>query len=355
MSEVRSNGGYARADAGPGTAFLRAADLQRFVFVMGAVVISLALEVNRADGLSWLFLVLGSAAYVELLVTEGGRLLRSPKSFLGSLGDVRKALGSLTFGVATLVLAARFATLGVAWLGAVLFCLGGAVAVICAYLLPAVLLLKPFQLDRLRRAGGLIFLWPVSLEATGAAASTVSISSHFESSPLAIVALATWGVGLLLYLLLLALLLGQFLSADFALRNLGPSYWVTMGAAALSSLGAALIAIDPQTKVGLGKALAEVAPAAGLLLWFLATALVPLVIALSLARTARRQLLVGAPKELWVAVFPAGVYSLASHTLGVATGTPWLQGVGWIALWFAVGVFLIELGRGVLMRLLPTN
>jgi tellurite resistance protein TehA-like permease len=95
------------------------------------------------------------------------------------------------------------------------------------------------------------------------------------------------------------------------------------------------------------------AKAAGPGLWFLATALLPMVIGITAVRTLRRQRLQGAPKELWVAVFPAGMYALASFTLGTTTGFSWLLPVGRVAIWAAVAVWFIDLGRGVLLRLLP--
>ncbi len=355
MSEVGDAGEVAKGDLQVPQGTPRPADLRRFVYVMGAGLISLALGANGAASLSILFLVLGAAGYLELVASEGARVLRRPKDFLGSVADVRRALGTFAFGVATLVLAARFTTLGLSLLGYALFLLGGVVAAAWALLFPIMVLLKPVEPDRVKRSGGMLLLWPVALEATGVVASTLSISQHLHSPELAIVAVASWVVGVVLYLSLLAILLGRLLSQGLELRDMGPSYWITMGAAALSSLGAALIAREPQTKLRVGGEVARLAPGAGLVFWFLATALLPLVIGLSVARTLGRHRLAGAPKELWVVVFPAAMYSLASHTLGVATRSTWLVGVGRVTLGVAVAVFVIELGRGVLMRLFPTR
>ena len=168
-------------------------------------------------------------------------------------------------------------------------------------------------------------------------------------------AAATWALGLAIYLPLLAALMGGLVLSDIRLRDVGPSYWITMGGSALACLAASLILADPSTVPLVGAGFAAVAGALALWLWFLATALLPVVIGLTLVRSQHRDQLTGAPKELWVVVFPAAMYALASRTLGLSSGHPWLVRLGGAAVWLAVAVFLIEVGRAVLMRLLPAG
>lgn len=305
--------------------------------------------------LSWVFLGLASAGYLELLVVEGIPVLRRPHALLETFGDIRGALGAFPFGVATLVLASRFAGLGYTQLAVGLFVVGGMAALGCVYLVPATLFWRPHQAGRLRRGGGLWLLWPVALLAVSVAASTIARSGGFEPGPLTVLAAAIWALGLAIYLPLLAALMGGLVLSDIRLRDVGPSYWITMGGSALACLAASLILADPSTVPLVGAGFAAVAGALALWLWFLATALLPVVIGLTLVRSQHRDQLTGAPKELWVVVFPAGMYALASRTLGLSSGHPWLVRLGGAAVWLAVAVFLIEVGRAVLMRLLPAG
>ncbi len=332
----------------------RAPALSRFVFVMGAGVISLGLSADGWAQLSDILLVIAAAGYFELWLTEGYKLLWRPRSVLTASSDLRYALGSLTLPVATLVLAGRFSSLGLAPLAVLLFVAGGMLSLGGAYLVPAAVVRGPLSSSRLKTGGGLWLLWPVCLDALSVASSTIAASAHFEAGPLTVLAVATWTLAVLLYLPLLAALGGLLLFTDVGLFDVGPSYWVTMGAAALSALAAALIAGD--TGLGLIGSPADLAGLAlilGLALWFLATSLLPLVMGLSVVRTLRRDRLQGARKELWVAVFPAAMYGLASQVLGRAGDHAWLTEVGRVAVWLGVAVFLIEVGRGVLLRLLP--
>ncbi|MHB1527380.1 MAG: tellurite resistance/C4-dicarboxylate transporter family protein [Candidatus Dormibacteria bacterium] len=324
----------------------------RFAFVMATGVISLALQADGSKVLSLVFLGLAATGYGELLVAEGGLLLRSPRAFARGLIPIQTALGLFAFATGTEVLASRFAILGFEWPGVLLFCIGGLTAISCAYLVPTLIVLQRAKPSRLERAGGLWLLWPVAFFAVAVAASTLSISVHFESPALAVLAPSLWTVGLVLYLPITALLVGRLLLAAVPLRAVGPSYWITMGAAALGALTAALISTDPATRAQL-PAFLPITRAAALGLWFLATALLPMVIGVTVARTLRRDRLGGVQKELWVAAFPAGMYALASLSLAGSTGYAWLLGVGRVAVWAAVAVWVIDLGRGVLLRLLP--
>ncbi len=322
---------------------------------MGTGVISLGLSADGWRLPSLVFLVIAAVGYIELVLVEGRPVVLRPGSLRDSFSSLRGSLGAFTFAVGTLVLASRLVILGQTALAVALFVVGGTAAVGCAYLVPANAMVRHFAAGRLGLGGGLWLLWPVALDATSVAASSISRVGQVAPGPLAVLAAATWTLGLVIYLPLLAALLGRVVLTDVRLRELGPSYWVTMGAAALSCLAAANIAANPATRAFVNPNLATTAAEVALGMWFLATALLPVVCGLSLARTLSRSRLVGSPKELWLPVFPTGMYALASRTLGLTTHVVWLAQVGATAIWLAVAVFLIEVFRGVLLLLVPAE
>ena len=341
------------AAAGEAQSERRAPALGRFVFVMGTGVISLSLSAAGIRPLSFVFLGIAVAGYLELVIIEGLVILRRPRSLLASFATLRASLGAFTFAVGTLVLASSFAQLTAIPLAFALLILGGAAAVALAYLVPVNALWRHFPTGRLGSGGGLWLLWPVALDATSVAASSISATGRFAGGALAVLAVGAWTLGIALYLPLLAALLGRLVLRDVPLREIGPSYWVTMGAAALSCLAAAHIGGNPATRTDLDRGLATMAVEASWLLWFLATALLPVVLGLSIARTRFRSQLVGSPKELWVPVFPAAMYALATRTLGLTTDVRWLAILGGWAVWLGVAVFIVEVFRAVRMLLLP--
>ena len=239
----------------------------RFAFVMGTGVISLALELDRYHLLSLVFLALATAGYLELLLAEGRLLRRGLRAYGREVASTRAALGLFAFAVATEVLASRFTVLGWSWLGVGLFCLGGVVSALLAYLVPALVALRRIQPEPLTHAGGLWLLWPVALFAVAVGASVVSRYAHFEPFAMVVLAPSLWSVGVAVYLPLGVMLVGRLLWAGVTLQEVGPSYWIMMGAAALGALTASLITTDPTTRSQL-PAFLPIASAAGPGLWF---------------------------------------------------------------------------------------
>jgi tellurite resistance protein TehA-like permease len=320
---------------------------------MATGVVSLALRAASVETLSLVFLGLAAAGYVELMVSEGLKLRRARDALLG-LEGVRGRLGLFAFAAGSAVLASRFALLGWGSLGLVLLVIGGVSALLFSYLVPITLAQKREGLQMLDQGGGAWLLWAVSLEAVGIAASELSHSAHFAPATMAALAAGLWGLGLFIYLPLLVLLGGNLIFSRSPLPLVGPSYWVCMGAAAVSVVAGCQIVADPATTRLLPYLRGPVL-AADTWLWALATALIPLLVALLITRWRRRHQFSAVPHEMWVAVFPIGMYSLASSQLGVAVHLPWLVNTGHIAVWFALAAWLVDLGRGVLMRLLPSE
>jgi tellurite resistance protein TehA-like permease len=320
---------------------------------MATGVVSLALRATSVETLSLVFLGLAAAGYVELIVSEGLKLTRARHALKGLEGTSGR-LGLFAFAAGSAVLASRFTLLGVGWLGLVLLVIGGVAALAFSYLVPFTLALRREGLRMLDQGGGAWLLWAVSVEAVGIAASELSHSAHLAPQAMAVLAAGLWGLGLFIYLPLLVLLGGNLLFSRSSLRLVGPSYWVCMGAAAVSVVAGCQIVADPETTRLLPYLRGPVL-AADTWLWALATVLLPLLVALVVTRWRRRHQLSPSPNEVWVAVFPIGMYSLASSQLGEAVHFPWLVDTGHIAVWFALTAWLVDLGRGVLMRLLPTN
>lgn len=317
---------------------------------MAAGILSSGLERAGFQLASLVFLGVGAAAFAELLVSEGWKLARAPAAYRNGLTEVRPALGLLTMGVGTVVLASRLATTSLfgaalALLGTgLLVSLGGAMAV------GALIAGRWRSGPWLDLGGGLWMLWPVALEAASVGISSIAAASRVGYGWLSALSLGFWGLGVVLYLPLAAALVLR-LRRRPSLARVGPSYWIVMGAAALAALGARLLVTDRGTALLFGGGQPPFAPLS-FALFALATLLLPLPLGVTIARMRNRRELVGAPKEYWAAVFPCGMYALTSMTLaGGSVG--WLSPVGVAAVWVAVAAFLADLTRSVWAVLVP--
>jgi tellurite resistance protein TehA-like permease len=111
-----------------------------------------------------------------------------------------------------------------------------------------------------------------------------------------------------------------------------------MGAAAITVLAAAQLLL-----AGTGRATIGTGPVTVLAVafWLLATALIPLLAVVSWRRLRRPAKAPRYHAELWMFVFPAGMYSVASTQLGAAAGSSVLVHVGTAAAWPALAAWAL--------------
>ena len=155
-------------------------------------------------------------------------------------------------------------------------------------------------------------------------------------------AVTAWLAGIALYLVLAVLLVRQLLRGldrvDFT-----PAWWITMGAMAISALAGAQLVLDAPGAPVLRSVL-PVLRAGTLACWIVGTAWLPLLVVLQCKRGSWRY-----DFSLWTAVFPLGMYSMASARMGTALGLPALHAVAGAAVWVAIAAWLATAG-GLLRR-----
>jgi tellurite resistance protein TehA-like permease len=144
---------------------------------------------------------------------------------------------------------------------------------------------------------------------------------------------AMWIFGGFAYLVVGALLARRVARPGFGLADISPDWWIVMGAPAIWC--AAAVAVTGAHPGTAGAAAAVIA-------WGLAS-LMLIVIAAADALRARR-LGVRFTPERWTMVFPLGMYSVASWTLGRSLHAGWMSELGrwWLAValtaWAAVAL-----------------
>lgn len=196
---------------------------------------------------------------------------------------------------------------------------------------------------------GTWYLWAVGTQSLAIAVAGLAAAGPRRSAPAATLALSCWAAGVVIYLTVAALVLARLLCAGPGPPDLTAPYWVAMGAASISVLAAAQIL----KIIHAGPARAVIS-GAGIALWSLATALIPVLAALTTARW-RRAGWRPRPGQAWVAVFPLGMYAAASLTLGAAGRLPLIQWAGEAGLWPAVAAWGPALSAALAVPLRPAR
>jgi hypothetical protein len=128
-----------------------------------------------------------------------------------------------------------------------------------------------------------------------------------------------WGVGIVLYLVLVVIILLRLMVVEVTPEEMGPAYWIAMGATAISVRAAGGILDLPSHLAGFP--VLELHPFAigtSVVLCAFGTWWIPLLVLFGLWRHVVRGYPLAYEPRLWSMVFPLGMYTVASYTLGQA-------------------------------------
>jgi len=224
---------------------------------------------------------------------------------------------------------------------------------LCSYGLPANLMLRQRSGPVAADMDGSWFLWVVGTQ------SLATVTAVFAAEPggeeFAAPAVALWGIGVLLYLMLATLVTLRLLTVPSSPDSLNPSYWIYMGATAITVLAGSTIVVLPGD-IPVVRATASVVAGLTYLLWAFGVWWVPLLVIFGLWRHVVHRVPVRYEAGLWSIVFPLGMYSVASTHFGHAARLPLLVTIGEIDAavagfaWLAAAMAMTAAGVGYLRR-----
>lgn len=319
-----------------------------FAMVMATGI--LAVGAAQQD-LSWLadaLYAVAAAAYVALLVLSAMRLVRYWSLLFADLTGHAKGFAFLTTVAATNVLGGASIVIhgwgdlawGLWWVGVGLW----------------VVLLYPALIATVVRGpatatgvgiNGTWFLLTVSTESI-AVTGALLLPEH-PSDLLAFACLGAFGLGIVLYLIVITLMFQRWALQDLDPVDAGPSAWIAAGAVAITVLAGANLLL-----AGSGSPrLERVAPfIEGMvtLAWATATFWFPLLVAIGVWRHVVRRVPLVYHPAYWSLVFPLAMYGAATHRMIAAVeleGLDWLPevmlGVALVA-WTTTAFGLAQLG-----------
>lgn len=310
---------------------------------MATGIVSRALAQAGARAASALLFGLAAAAYLTLLTATVLKTVHHRTVLRAELRDPAHVFGHFTLVAASGVLATRLAH-GQARVAA--YALLAVAAAVWATLAAAVVGLgRSGGRGLLRQADGAWFLATVGLQAL------VLTLSSVRTGPAALMAaLVLWGAAVLLYGVTLTSVVLRLLRDPPGAAALTPTYWITMGAAAISTLaGAQLLAherLPPHPAQGL-------LDGTVLVLWAWATVLIPPLLGAGVWRHLHQRVPLTYELTLWCIVFPMGMYATATAQLATARRISALTAAERPLVWAAAAVWLAVGARYLAARLRP--
>lgn len=310
-----------------------------FALVMATGIISLGFHLRGFDTVSMVLLVITAAAYAVLVVMLVWRVIRYPRAVLTDLASPHNGFAFFTFVAGTNVLGARLAAEGIGTLPAVLLGVSFAAWLFLGYAIPALVVGKHPGDDLLRGLNGTWFVWPVASQSVAVMAAGLQQTAGGMADALSILAILSWGIGIMLYGIIGTALVIRILTRGIPPEQWGPPYWVMMGAGAISVLaGSRIVEMDATPMVEVMRA--PVA-AAAVVFWAFCTWLIPALFGIGYWR----HFMCGVPLRyepgFWSMIFPLGMYSVAGIYLGRADELPLVGWIGGHFLWIALTAWLI--------------
>ena len=296
-----------------------------FAMVMATGIISVGASQLHIDWLADLLYVIAAGAYVVLAVLLALRIVRYWDRFAADVTAHAKGFAFLTAVAATNVLAAASIVVH-GWfdLGWVLWWTANVLWVVFAYTTLIAVVLKTDKPGLAAGINGTWFLLTVSTESVAVVAALELTRS--DNDLLAFTALAAFGLGLVLYLIVMTMVVLRWTFEPLDPTEADPPAWIAAGAVAITVLaGSNLLLAAPKSP-----RLERVAPfieGVVTLAWATATFWFPLMIAIGVWRHLIRHLPLRYHPSYWALVFPLGMYGAATYRMRAATH---LDALGWL-------------------------
>jgi tellurite resistance protein TehA-like permease len=325
-----------------------------FAWVMASGIVSVGTDLLGYRVLSEVVLGVTVAAFCGLVLAYVARAVWFAPFVRRSLVDPSVAMAYFTFVAGADVLAVRLTMAGHPGLAAALGAAAGLAWLGLNYGLPWSIVARAHR-PVLREFNGTWFIWVVGTQSLAIVAAGLVPHAHGVGlrQGLAEVSVCLWGIGIVLYLSLVVIILLRLMVVEVTPGEMGPAYWITMGATAISVRAAAGI-LMLHDHVG-AFPVAELRPfllGMSVVLWAFGSWWIPLLVLFGLWRHALRRYPLTYEPRLWSMVFPLGMYTVASYTLGRTAHLAFMVSIARVWVWVGVVAWfgVLALMAGALLR-----
>lgn len=342
---------------GPRARRLATLDPGYFAAVMATGIVSVALQLLDQSLLARIFLWVTGAVFVVLVVAYATRAVRYPRRVLEDLRAPSAAVSYFTIVAGLDVLAVALVNSGLWPVALVLGLAAFAVWLLLNYgLLCSIVLVG--NRPQLRDINGIWLVWVVGTQSIAVIAAALSSIAPLEWSRgiLVVGSVLFWGVGVVLYFILVVIIFLRLFLIETTAREMGPAYWILMGATAISVRAAAgILAANTEAPT---QWLTEMRPfivGLSVVMWSFGSWFIPMLVLFGLWRYFVRGYSWRYEPKLWSVVFPLGMYTVASVSLGRAVSFRFLIDLASVWVWIAVAAWALVAMLFTLSIVLPVR
>ena len=327
-----------------------------FALVMATGIVSIAAEHAEFHTIAVVLLWLNVAQYLLLWILTSWRLLRYRRALIADLTDHRSGPGFLSAVAATGVMANQLILAGAFDLAFGLWIFGIFLWIILTYGIFANLTIKETKptIDQ-----GITGAWLLAVVSTQSIALlSALLARHFEQ-PLRLhinflaLSMLLWGG--MMYISIISLIFYRYMFFKFSPADFVPSYWINMGAMAISTLAGSLL-IENAADAWFLDELLPFLKGFTIFFWAAGTWWIPMLIILGIWRYLYRKFPLSYDPMYWSAVFPLGMYTVCTFEMAHAMSLDFLLPLAGVFVYVALlawAMTFVGLIRSLFSNLIP--
>ncbi len=296
-----------------------------FGLVMATGIVSIAALDFHLPALAMSLFVLNGVAYVVLVVLNVLRAARYWPEFAADVTDHRRGTGFFTVVAASCIVGVQLRLIGNNVPAAMVFLgIGLVLWFAVTYTIFTAFTIKK---EKPLLQDGITGAWLLAVVATQSVAVLAALIARELPQPyrleLNFYALSMWLWGGMFYIWIISLIFYRYIFFVFSASDLTPPSWITMGAMAISTLAGSLLVQNTPDAPFLASLLPFIK---GFTVFYWATGMwwIPMLVTLGVWRYVIQRFPLRYDPLYWGAVFPLGMYSVATRHMSSALGLPFL-------------------------------
>jgi tellurite resistance protein TehA-like permease len=284
-----------------------------FAMVMATGIVSIAAFMLGMASTSMFLFAANIACYVVLVLLSILRFIWFPKALVSDFVDHQRGPGFFTFVAGSCVLGGQFVLIAGNY--DVAFGLWGIATGLWIVMIYGIFAAFSVKDHKPSLADGINGGWLLAVVATQSiAVLSALIAAHWPQPyrlELNFLALSMWLWGGMLYIWMIALIFYRYTFFDFSPDDLSPAYWINMGAMAISALAGSLLITNAPSAPYL-RSLLPFLKGFTVFYWATGTWWIPMLVILGVWRYVFRRFPLHYDPLYWGAVFPVGMYAVAT-------------------------------------------